>query len=139
MLFLFSGFVFGQDVNDYFKLDQHKTMKVSFKDSPIDIVLTAFMKETKITILKEPTIDTTVSIYSSKPMSYKNAFDALFSALKLSKIEASFENNLIVLRKQKQKNNTTQNFILPKELKIESYKLNFANAETLANNLNSLF
>lgn len=139
LAFVFSGLAYGQNINDYFKIDQHKTMPVVFKDSPIDIVIEKYMKATGITIIKDPKIKTNLSIVSSKPLTYKEAYDALFSALKLSKITVNFEENFIVLTPEVK--NPRNNFAQPQTINasLKSYQIKFASASKLASLLNSLF
>jgi len=122
------------------KLDKNKSMYVKFSNVNIDIVLSYFMKETKITIIKDPKINTNISIFSLNKVKQDEAYNLLFTSLKLAKIETSIVDGFIVLKQSDNKPKTNfSDFKFPETPNLKSYSLKYANAKSVANVLNNLF
>ena len=122
------------------KLDKNKSMYVKFSNVNIDIVLSYFMKETKITIIKDPKINTNISIFSLNKVKQDEAYNLLFTSLKLAKIETSIVDGFIVLKQSDNKPKTNfSDFKFPETPNLKSYSLKYANATSVANVLNNLF
>ena len=117
-----------------------KTMSVNFKNTNIDTVINYYIKETNITIIKDPKIKTNVSIFSNSKFTHSEAFDLLFKTLKLSKIDATISDGLAILtQSDKQKKIDPSQFKLPEPTSLKTHNLKYANAISVANTLNSLF
>ena len=136
-LFLSSlGYAQTQDL----KLDKNKSMYVKFSNVNIDIVLSYFMKETKITIIKDPKINTNISIFSLNKVKQDEAYNLLFTSLKLAKIETNILDGFIVLKQSDNKPKINfYDFKFPETPNLKSYSLKYANATSVANVLNNLF
>jgi general secretion pathway protein D len=122
------------------KLDKNKSMYVKFSNVNIDIVLSYFMKETKITIIKDPKINTNISIFSINKVKQDEAYNLLFTSLKLAKIETNIVDGFIVLKQSDNKPKINfSDFKFPETPNLKSYSLKYANATSVANVLNNLF
>jgi type II secretory pathway component GspD/PulD (secretin) len=122
------------------KLDKNKSMYVKFSNVNIDIVLSYFMKETKITIIKDPKINTNISIFSLNKVKQDEAYNLLFTSLKLAKIEPNIVDGFIVLKQSDNKPKINfSDFKFPETPNLKSYSLKYANAKSVANVLNNLF
>ena len=122
------------------KLDKNKSMYVKFSNVNIDIVLSYFMKETKITIIKDPKINTNISIFSINKVKQDEAYNLLFTSLKLAKIETNIVDGFIVLKQSDNKPKINfSDFKFPETPNLKSYSLKYANAKSVANVLNNLF
>lgn len=117
-----------------------KTMSVNFKNVNIDTVINYYIKETNVTIIKDPKIKTNISIFSNKKFTQSEAFDLLFKTLKLSNINATISDGLVILtQSDKQKKIDPSQFKLPEPTSLKTHNLKYANAISVANTLNSLF
>jgi len=125
---------------DEIKIDKTKTMYVNFSNANIDTVINHFMKETKITIIKDPKINTNLSIFSPNKLKQDEAFNLLFASFKLAKIEPSIVDGFIILKQSDNKPKTYfSDFKFPETPNLKSYSLKYTNATSVANVLNNLF
>jgi general secretion pathway protein D len=139
LLFLIPAITNAQNIQDL-KLDKTKFMSVQFKNIYIDNVLNSFMKETKITIIKDPKINTNLSIFSSNKLKHEDAFNLLFTSLKLAKIEPTIVEGFVILKPMDTKPKMDfSSFKIPENPNLKSYSLKYANATSIANVLNNLF
>lgn len=116
-----------------------KTMSVNFKNTNIDTVINYYIKETNITIIKDPKIKTNVSIFSNSKFTHSEAFDLLFKTLKLSEIDASITDGFIILTQSDKKKIDFSQFKFPEPTILKTHNLKYANATNVASILNSLF
>lgn len=77
-----------------FKLPK-KTLGLNFKNASADSVLATFSKASGITIIKDPTLTQTLSIYSPKALSLNDAFNLLNETLKLRGFDLKKQGNLM--------------------------------------------
>ena len=116
-----------------------KTMSVNFKNANIDTVINYYIKETNVTIIKDPKIKTNVSIFSNSKFTHSEAFDLLFKTLKLSKIDATISDGFVILTQSDKKKIDFSQFKFPEPTILKTHNLKYANAVNVANTLNSLF
>jgi type II secretory pathway component GspD/PulD (secretin) len=136
VLCFISKFCVGQNL----QLDKNKTMYVKFSNTYIDDVLNYFMNETKITIIKDPKIKTNLSIFSNAKVKHGDAFQLLFTSLKLAKIDVNIIEQFVVLKPIDTKPKTLlSDFKFPETPVLKSYQLKYASAMSLVNVLNNLF
>jgi hypothetical protein len=127
-------------VGQNLQLDKNKTMYVKFSNTYIDDVLNYFMNETKITIIKDPKIKTNLSIFSNAKVKHGDAFQLLFTSLKLAKIDVNIIEQFVVLKPIDTKPKTLlSDFKFPETPVLKSYQLKYASAMSLVNVLNNLF
>jgi len=139
LILLFSSLSQAQNI-DEIKIDKTKTMYVNFSNANIDTVINHFMKETKITIIKDRKINTNLSIFSPNKLKLDEAFNLLFASFKLAKIEPSIVDGFIILKQSDNKPKTNfSDFKFPETPNLKSYSLKYANATSVANVLNNLF
>ncbi len=112
------------------------TMRLDFRSAPIDEVIYKYTKETGVVIIKDPSIKTKLTILSDKPMNQKEAFSALFSALRVSGIMWKMENGFLILTKSQPRLPEPEAEVV---MELRAYKLNFLNAQSVASALNTLF
>lgn len=112
------------------------TMRLDFRSAPIDEVIYKYTKETGVVIIKDPSIKTKLTILSDKPMNQKEAFSALFSALRVSGIMWKMENGFLILTKSQPRLPEPETEVV---MELRAYKLNFLNAQSVASALNTLF
>ncbi len=111
-------------------------MRLDYRSAPIDDVIYRFTKETGVIIIKEPSLKTKLTIMSDKPLSHKDAFSALFSALRASNIDWHMESGFLILTQKQTKVLDTS---INPELLVKGYKLNYLNSQSLSIALNSLY
>jgi general secretion pathway protein D len=116
-----------------------KTMSVNFKNTNIDTVINYYIKETNVTIIKDPKIKTNISIFSNSKFTHAEAFDILFKTLKLSKIDSAISDGFVILTQSDKKKIDLSQFKFPEPTILKTHNLKYANAMNVANILNSLF
>jgi len=116
-----------------------KTMSVNFKNTNIDTVINYYIKETNVTIIKDPKIKTNISIFSNSKFTHAEAFDLLFKTLKLSKIDSAISDGFVILTQSDKKKIDLSQFKFPEPTILRTHNLKYANAMNVANILNSLF
>lgn len=137
-----------------FKLPK-KTIKLDFRNSSVDMVLSLYTKTSGITIIKDPALTQPISLTSAKPVPLAEAFEILNAALSVRNFELKKEGNLLVIRAKNQRGNAgrggnTGGFDPAaigsmmsqmgggnSELKV--YKIEFASASQVARVLNDVF
>ena len=131
-----------------FKLDEKKTVQLSFRNASPDAVIDLFSKVSGITIVKDPNLKDKLTVTSPKPVKLKEAFEILNAALGLMSYEMAKEGNLIVIRKRQQRDNNQQ--FDPRMLEqimgqgrnqseIKVYPIKFANASEVSRVVNEVF
>lgn len=131
-----------------FKLDEKKTVQLSFRNASPDAVIDLFSKVSGITIVKDPNLKDKLTVTSPKPVKLKEAFEILNAALGLMSYEMAKEGNLIVIRKRQQRENNQQ--MDPRMLEIltgggrnqseiKVYPIKFANASEVSRVVNEVF
>jgi len=114
-------------------------MSVNFKNTNIDTVINYYIKETNVTIIKDPKIKTNISIFSNSKFTHAEAFDLLFKTLKLSKIDSAISDGFVILTQSDKKKIDLSQFKFPEPTILRTHNLKYANAMNVANILNSLF
>lgn len=89
-----------------FKLPK-KSIKLDFKNSNIDMVLSYFSKVSGITIVKDPTLKEPITLSTASAVSMEDAFAVLSSALSLRKYELQKDGKILVVRARPQQGRNT--------------------------------
>ncbi len=81
-----------------FKLDSRARMKLDFRNANVDAVLQYFSQASGITIVKDPTLTTGITLQSPKPQTLSDAYSMLNAVLGLKNFELRKEGNFLVIR-----------------------------------------
>jgi general secretion pathway protein D len=133
-----------------FKLDPKTTMQLDFSDSNPDMILTMFAHTSGITIVKDPSLKTPLTVQSAKSVHLDEAFSILNTVLKLNGYELQKEDNLLVAGKKgaaapppgpPPQMGPPQPPPAPAEPKsvVKFYALQYASAATVARVINEVF
>lgn len=131
----------------------NKKMKLDFRNANVDMVLSLFTKASGITIIKDPALNSPLTLTSAKEVPLKQAFEILNAALSVRNFELKKEGNLLVVRAKPQGrggggmgSGMTSDQIAQMmssfgnsstELKV--YQIQFANASQVARVVNEVF
>lgn len=136
-----------------FKLPS-KTIKLDFRNSNPDSVLSAFTKTSGITIIKDPTLTQPLTLTTAKAVPLKQAFEILNAALSVRNFELKKEGSLMVIRAKPRQNqgrgggmsamdpNMLRQFMNPQqggENDLQVYPIKFAAASSVARVINEVF
>ena len=131
-----------------FKLDPKATMLLDFTDSNPDMILQIFARTSGITIVKDPSFKTTISVSSAKAVGLDDAFEILNTVLELNGYEFQKKGKLLVVGKkaapapvvQMQPNPQPAQAAPPDDTPvIRYYPVKFASASQLARVINEVF
>ncbi len=132
-----------------FKLDKKATLLLDFTDANPDMILTIFSHASGITIVKDPSLKTTLTVQSAKAVHLNEAFAILNTVLKLNGYELQKDGDLLVAGKKlpppapapMPMPMPAPQPAAPTEEKsvVKFYPLTFANASTVAKVINEVF
>lgn len=133
-----------------FKLPK-KNIKLDFKNSNVDMVLQYFSKASGITIVKDPTLTSPITLSTAQAIPLSDAFDVLSAALSVRKFEIQKDGKILVVRAKPQqqggRGGASQGFD-PSMLEgmsqqsqtvLKVYQLKNALASTVARTLNDVY
>jgi len=127
-----------------FKLPK-KTIGLNFKNASADSVLAVFSKASGITIIKDPTLTQTLSLYSPKALSLNDAFNLLNESLKLRGFELQKKGNLmeaVAASKGGDMSKFASMFANGggrNQTVLKYYPIQYANASAVAKTINDVF
>lgn len=127
-----------------FKLP-NKKLSLDFTDANVDKVLSIYMKASGITILKDPSFKSPLTLESAKAVSLDEAFNILNTALTLYGFEIQKRDTMLVVSKPAPPQPPPQPMVAaappPQNDKpvLKTYKLKNANAKEVARIVNEVF
>ena len=126
------------------KLNPKTRIKLDFRNSNVDLVLSLFQKTSGITIVKDPALTGTITLTSAKAVPLKEAFQILETTLGLKNFELRKEGNLLVIaqKRQREERNPGPVFdpgILQPQSELKVYPIKFANASAVSRVINEVF
>lgn len=125
------------------KSTRNKTMTLSFRNANVDMVLEAFSKASGVTIVKDPSITTTITLTTPKPVKLAQAFEILNLALKQRNFELRKEGNVLVAGPKRQEtpsfDPTMMQGMQQQKPELRVYPITFANASEVARIVNEVF
>jgi len=81
-----------------FKLNKNTRIKLNFKNSSIDMVLSFLSKNSGITIVKDPSLTGTISVSSASAVSVKEAFEIVNSVLGMKGYDIRKDGNHLIVK-----------------------------------------
>lgn len=135
-----------------FKLDAKTKVKVEFRNSNIDNIISFYERVSGVTIVKDPTLTGGLTVTSAKAVSLNDAFQILSTTLSLKNYDLLKDGNLLVIRVKKPAQ-PGGGFSFPgagggdsgfnpfggSQSKLKVYPIKFANASQLARVLNDIY
>lgn len=134
-----------------FKLPK-KNVKLDFKNSNIDMVISFFSKTSGITIVKDPSLRDPITLSTAAAIPISEAFDVLSAALSVRKYEIQKDGKILVIRAKPQQQGrggggNAMNFDPSmmegmggqQQLSLKVYQLKNALASTVAKTLNDVY
>jgi general secretion pathway protein D len=79
------------------------TMRLDFRNSNVDMVLSLFERTAGITIIKDPALTGTINLTSARPVPLREAFQILNTTLSLRGFDMRKEGNFLVIRQRGQR------------------------------------
>lgn len=136
-----------------FKLNPKTKIKLAFRNSNVDSILSLFQQTSKVTIIKDPTLVGGLTVTSATSVTLNQAFQILSSTLSLKGYELVKEESNLVIRKKDQGNNGrgmfgSMNFNpsmlqgmtgAQTDTRPKVYQIQFANASQVARVINDVF
>ncbi|AIE87574.1 general secretion pathway protein D [Fimbriimonas ginsengisoli Gsoil 348] len=135
-----------------FKLNPKSRIKLDYRNSNIDMILSMYQKATGITIVKDPNLVGGLTLTSAKPVSLNDAFQILSTTLSLKGFDMAKDGNLLVIRQKNKNANAGRPSFDPSALaglmggggdqpqnKLQVYPIKYANASQLARVVNDVF
>lgn len=123
-----------------FKLNPKTTIFLDFTDSNPDMIISIFSRTSGITIIKDPTFKTPLTVTSAKAVGLKEAFEIFNTVLGLSGYELQKKGNLLLLAKKQPPAAQPQPPRPPPPVPvIKTYPLANANATQVARVINEVF
>ncbi len=123
-----------------FKLNPKTTMFLDFTDSNPDMIISIFSRTSGITILKDPTFKTPLTVTSAKAVSLNEAFEIFNTVLGLNNYELKKQGNLLLVsRKQPPQGPPMQAPPPPPAPVIKTYALKNASATQVARVINDIY
>lgn len=86
-----------------FKLNPKTRIKLDFKNANPDMIIGLMSKTSGVTIVKDPTLKTPLTISSAKPVSLNEAFQIFSSVLDLAGYNLQKQNTILIIRKKPDK------------------------------------
>jgi general secretion pathway protein D len=130
-----------------FKLPK-ATMKLDFRNANIDLVLSLYTKTSGITIVKDPSLTTPITLTTAKAVPLGEAFEVLNAALSLRNYEMRKEGKILVIRQKQQRGGGGSGSFDPSmfsqftsggNVDLKVYPIKFANASQVARVINDVF
>jgi general secretion pathway protein D len=137
-----------------FKLNPRTRIKLDFKNASPDMIVSLMSKTSGITIVKDPSLKTPLTIGSAKPVSLDDAFQIFSSVLDLAGYNLQKSGSILVIRKKPDK--SAQPAFDPTAMAaamgaagdqgggqdrsvLKVYEIKFANATEVARVINDVF
>ena len=134
-----------------FKLNPKTRIKLDFRNANPDMIINLMSKTSGITIVKDPTLKTPLTISSAKPVSLDDAFQIFSSVLDLAGYNLEKQSSILIIRKKPDKsatptidpslfagaNNGGDDSSTRSELKV--YPIKFADATEIARVINDVY
>lgn len=131
-----------------FKLSATKKIQLSFRNASADAIIDLLSRESGITIIKDPALNSPMTVTTPKAVLLKDAFAVFNAAIGLRGFEIAKEGSLMVIRKRQDRGGGMGGFdmsqlmnMMPQtpqnELKV--YRIKFAAASEVARVVNEVF
>lgn len=135
-----------------FKLPK-KNIKLDFKNANVDMVLQYFSKASGVTIVKDPTLTSPITLSTAQAIPLTEAFDVLSAALSVRKYEIQKDGKILVVRAKAQQQggrnggmngqsfdpSMLEGLGQQTQLTLKVYQLKNALASTVAKTLNDVY
>lgn len=125
------------------KSTRNKTMTLSFRNANIDMVLEAFSKASGVTIIKDPSLTTTLTLTTPKPVKLPQAFEILNLALRQRNFELQKQGSVLVVGPRRQDTPSFDPSMMQgmqqQKPELRVYPITYANASEVARIVNEVF
>ena len=132
-----------------FKMDEKKTIQLSFRNANIDAVIEVFSKASGVIIVKDPTLSDRITVTSPKPVSLNTAFAILSAAIGLRGYEMEKTGEILLIKKKPERRSSSGQ-MTPEQLQammssrggkaeLKVYRIEFANASEVTRVVNEVF
>lgn len=127
---------------ELFALDPKKTLLLDFTDANPDMIFSLFSKASGITIVKDPSFKTPLTLNSAKSVNLDDAFDILNTELDFSGYELEKKGKLMVVTKKPPPQQPAPQIVAappPEKPVVTVYHLKYTNATQVARVINEVF
>jgi general secretion pathway protein D len=131
-----------------FKLDEKKTIQLSFRNASVDAVIEVFSKASGVIIVKDPTLNDKITVTSPKAVSLKTAFSILNAAISLRGYEMEKSGEILLIKKRPERRSSSE--MSPEAMaammgsrtsrtELRVYRIEYANASEVTRVVNEVF
>jgi general secretion pathway protein D len=131
-----------------FKLSPTKKIQLSFRNASADAIIDLLSKQSGITIIKDPALNTPMTVTTPKAVPLKDAFAVFNSALGLRGFEMTKEGSILVIKRREQGRgggmggfdpSMLANMFQAPQNELKVYRIKFAASSEVARVVNEVF
>lgn len=132
-----------------FTLSPTKKIQLSFRNASADAIIDMLSKQSGITIIKDPALNTPMTVTTPKAVSLKDAFSVFNSALGLRGFEMAKEGSILVIKRREQGRgggggmnfdpSMLADMFRPPQNELKVYRIKFAASSEVARVVNEVF
>ncbi len=132
-----------------FTLSPTKKIQLSFRNASADAIIDMLSKQSGITIIKDPALNTPMTVTTPKAVSLKDAFSVFNSALGLRGFEMAKEGSILVIKRREQGRGggggmnfdpaQIASMFQPPQNELKVYRIKYAASSEVARVVNEVF